>query len=793
MLIKYALRNIKKRPALNLIRIIGLSLGFCGVLFIALFLKRELSYDNGHKKADRIYRLTITSPDLFEGAHFARIPDSKKISELPQDIPEMEALVRMMPLRDKLLLKDDQYYAMNQAFAVDDTFFKLFDVSFDEGNPNLELAEPGSAVISKSLSYKIFGDENPIGQIISLPPGHYNTIETNFTITGVMEDFAQESHIHPELLIMPGDDVISGWAYVYTLLRTNTPFKQVIPKISEKLNGLYGLETNNEVKIQAHLMPLGDIHLKSNLLREIESNGSMSNLYLMAIAALILLFISLSNFTSLNLGMATYLEKFLGLNQILGSSNRITLRYFLVESAIILFCSLVLVLLAAFKLNNFILNHYQYNFLKSNLWFALAVILSFFILGMLSGSYPVVKNQFRVVTLGSKIKQGNSVNTYKVLLITQFTLAMVLLVGVIVITRQTNYALGNSMGATKDNVLSIPYVHADVQKDFQVFKSELLKEGSIRSVSAMMEPPGGETNDMFPFTMQNAPDAENKFIGVFSCDYSFANVFDLPFLSGKNFSEKSIDENGNGEYIINATALKYLGFQDPNAVIGKDFALISPVEFVFLPEGKIIGVVKDFHLSGLQTKVAPLVLFKRENSWLENIAISYDSLTKTAAITAIKKTWAQMFPNYPLSYYPVSSLYENVYKTELLQKNLILIFAFIAILVSAMGVLGLSLMVAQRRFKEIGIRKVNGATISEILLLLNRDFLKWVVIAFILAVPVAYLAANKWLQSFAYKIELNIWMFLLAGGITILTTILTISWNTYKAAKQNPIKSLRTE
>ena len=793
MLVRYALRNIRKRFALNLIKIVGLSLGFCGVLFIALFLKRELSYDQGHTKMNRIYRLTTTNPDVFEGAHFARIADAKKINELSQDIPEIESLVRMMPLRDKLLLRDEQYYAINQAFAVDDTFFEIFDVSFGKENTNLPLSDPGSAVISKSLSHKIFGDENPIGAHISLPPGHYNTIETNFTIKGVMDDFPQESHMHPELLIMPGVDAISGWAYVYTLLKTNTNFKEVIPKLSQKLNDIYGLDTNVETKTEAHLMPLKDIHLTSNLLREIEANGSMSNIYLIAIAGLILLFISLSNFTSLNLGMAAYLEKFLALNQILGSSNRIKMRYFLMESSIVLLCSLVLVVLGAFQLNRFILNHYQSNFLESNLWFSFGVILCLFILGLFAGTYPVFKKSFQAVTLENRIKQSSSIKTHKILLVTQFAMAIVLLVGVMVITRQTNYALGNSMGAMKDNVLSIPYIHADVQKDFQIFKSELLKQGAIRSVSAMMSPPGGETNDMFPFTIQNAPDTDNKFIGIFSCDYSFANVFGLPFLSGKNFSEKSIDENGNGEYIINATALKYLGYQDPNEVLDKDFALISPVDNVFLPEGKIIGVVKDFHLSGLQTKVAPLVLFKRENSWLENIAISYDPSLKTTAIGAIEKTWEEMFPNYPMSYYPVSTLYENVYKTELVQKNLILIFALIAILVSAMGVLGLSLMVAQRRFKEIGIRKVNGATISEILVLLNTDFLKWIIIAFIFAVPIAYLGANKWLESFAYKIELNVWMFLLAGGITIITTILTISWNSYKAAKQNPVKSLRTE
>lgn len=793
MLLRYALRNLIKRPFLNIIKVIGLSLGMCGVLFISLFLRNEFRYDSANKNAEHIYRLTTTNSDAFDGAHFARIADSKNITELTGQIPDIEALVRMMPLRDKLLLNDEQHYAINQAFAVDDKFFEIFDVYFEEEETNLALAEPGTAVISKSLALKIFGNDNPMGEIISLPPGHYNTIETNFIIKGVMKDFAQESHMHPDLLIMPGADTIAGWAYVYMLLKANTNPYEVALKISEKLNELYGVESGDTAKMEAHLMQLKDIHLTSNLLREIEPNGSMTNIYLLVIAALILLFISLSNFTSLNLGMAAYLEKFLALNQILGSSNRIMMRYFFLESAIILFCTLILVLLGASKLNYFIVDRYQYNLLEANGWFALGVMFCFIVLGMFAGVYPVVKKRFRIIALEKRIKAESTANTHKVLLVSQFALSIVLLVGVIVISRQTNYALGNSMGATKDNVLSIPFVHAEVQKDFHVFKSELLKQGAIHSVSAMMSPPGGETNDMFPFTMQDTPYSDNKFIGIFSCDYSFTNVFQLPFLSGKNFTEGNTDEDGNGEYIINATALNYLGFQDPNAVLDKNFALISPVDNVVLPKGKIIGVVKDFHLSGLQTKVAPLVLFKRENNWLENIAISFNPALKTEAITTIKKTWEGMFPNYPLSYFPVSTLYKNVYKTELLQKNLILIFALIAILVSVVGVLGLSLMVVQRRFKEIGIRKVNGATISEILVLLNIDFLKWLLFAFILAVPLAYLSANKWLETFVYRIDLDIWMFFLAGGITIITTMLTISWSSFKAAKQNPVKSLRTE
>lgn len=793
MLLKYAFRNIRKRPFLNVIKLVGLSLGLFGVLFISLLLHNELTFDSGHENADKIYRLTTTHPEAFEGNEFARISDAKIIPEITEQIPEIETAVRLMPLRDKLILKAEQHFAINQAFAVDDTFLNIFDVTFIDGDPDTALAEPGSAIISKSLATRVFGNKNPIGQLISLPPGHYNTIETNFTVTGVAEDFPQQSHMHPELLIMPGADVITGWAYVYLLLKENVITVDLNDKISQKLNEFYGIEKGDSAKMQAHTMNLKDIHLKSHLLREIEPNGSMSNIYLLGIAALILLFISLSNFTSLNLGMAGYLSKFLALNQILGSSKRIMLRYFLLESAIVVFASLVIVLAGSFKVNQSILNRYRFNLLEGNEWLALGILLLFSLLGLLAGVQPVLKSRFQNFTLEKRIKGESTAQTHKVLLISQFALAIVLLVGVVVISRQTDYALGNAMGADSDNVIAIPYVHAEVQNDFQVFKTELLKQSTIGSVSAMMAPPGGETNDMFAFSMQDVPNKETKFIGVFSCDYSFANVFGLPFLAGSNFTENNTDEDGNGEYLINETALRYLGFQDANAVVGKDFGLISPVEGVQIPKGKIIGVVEDFHLSGVQTKVEPLALFKRENSWLENIAISYEPGTRKEAIASIKATWNSLFPGYPLHYFQVSSLYKNVYKTELLQKNLILIFALIAVFVCAMGVLGLSLLIAQKRFKEIGIRKVNGATISEILVLLNKDFLKWVLLAFIFATPIAYWTAAKWLEGFAYKIDLGLWIFPLAGGIIVSITMLTVSWHSFKAAKQNPIESLRTE
>jgi putative ABC transport system permease protein len=338
-------------------------------------------------------------------------------------------------------------------------------------------------------------------------------------------------------------------------------------------------------------------------------------------------------------------------------------------------------------------------------------------------------------------------------------------------------------------------VHASIQQKFDLFKSELLKYQTVESVSAMLEPPGGEANDMFPFELEGYQQEESsrERLGVFPCDYSFASLFKLNFLSGNNFSEKYEDNEGSGEYIINEAALFQLNYSNPDSIVGKQFQLISPVQGIEIPKGKIIGVVKDFHLSSMKKKVRPLVLFKRKNLWMINFVISYKDGKRQEAMDDIRTVWNEIFPAYPFSYEYVSTMYRQVYKTEILQARLLSVFTLLSVFICSMGLLGLSLLISQQRTKEIGIRKVNGARVSEILAMLNRDFVKWVAIAFVIATPIAYFAMNKWLENFAYKTSLSWWIFALAGLLALGIALLTVSFQSYKAATKNPIESLRYE
>ena len=797
MLFQFVLRNLKKRPFLNFIKVLGLALGLSGLLFITLFLKDELSYDTFNSKADQIYRLTVTDPTFFGENHFARVYQSEQIPGLADYFPEIESYARLAPIRGGVMVHKERYYAINEAFIVDSTFFNLFDAKLLIGDKQSVLNGPGSMVVAESFARKVFGDKNPIGQTMTIPSGQFYGNPHDFTINGVMKDFPQNSHFHPNLITTPDKGKITWWAYCYLLLNKNADPKN----IASGYAGFLAKErdkSTDKIETKAYLQKITDIHLHSDKLREIENNGNMTNIYVLAIAALILLLISVSNFASLNLGMSGFNSKFILINRILGSTRNTSLKYFLIESLIIVGSAIAFALLISIPTNLLIEKQFNVNLFKGNAALSVLIISLFCLLGILAGLQPVLKQNIRKIhsQTSSSLLNTKSIFVSKGIIVTQYSLAIMLIASVIVISRQTNFALANSMGVKEDNIICFESVHANIQQKFEVFKAELLKNNSIESVSAMLEPPGGEANDMFQFEMEGfdkTDDQRKNLIGVFPCDYSFAQLFRIKFLGGQNFSEKNNDNKGSGEYIINETALHYLNFANPNDAIGKDFKLISSAQEIEIPGGKIIGVVEDFHLSSMKKKVNPMVMFKRDKLWLINFVISYKPGMRTAALSDIRKVWTDLFSTYPFSYESVGAMYRKVYKTELLQARLLAIFTIISIFISSMGLLGISLLIAQQRVKEIGIRKVNGARISEVLVLLNKNFVRWVVVAFVIATPIAYYAMNKWLENFAYKTELSWWIFALAGLLALGIALLTVSYQSYKAAVRNPIESLRYE
>jgi putative ABC transport system permease protein len=498
--------------------------------------------------------------------------------------------------------------------------------------------------------------------------------------------------------------------------------------------------------------------------------------------------------------MAGFSDKYLFVSKVCGASGMMLLRYFFYEGTIIVVFSVFSGGLVSFFANILVQNHYRLDLISGNSLFITGFILIFGFLGILSGILPLMKQGLEKIRRTSHSDSDFRIRRKGIsrgIIVIQYTISVALIVAVFVIKKQTSYALEQSMGSNNENLICLMDLHTGIQKKFKVFKEELLKYGSVRSVSAMFEPPGGEANDMFEFKMEGYVKDETKtadnYIGVFPCDYSFTDIFDLNFLAGTNFSENNTDHDGSGEYIINESAMKRLKYSDPSEIAGRDFRLLTNIEGVDLPSGRIIGVVEDFHLSGIKKPVEPLVLFKMDELWLINFVISFNPSERSRALADIKSVWEKTYPGYPFQYEYVGAMYEDVYKTELLQERLLSVFTIMALFICSMGMLGLTLLTTQRRTKEIGIRKINGATIGEIMTMLNRDLLKWIVLSIIIAIPLSYYFISVWLRSFAYRIDLSWWIFAAAGFTAFIITLITISIQSLRAARRNPVDTLRYE
>jgi putative ABC transport system permease protein len=799
MEIKIAYRNLLKRPFLNLIKVAGLGLALSGILIIVLYLKNELTYDHFHVKSDRIYRFTITNPDFLEGKHFARVPDPEYIPKMAQYFPEIENYVRLVPIMGGVVKHHENFIKVSQAFQCDSTFFEVFDSILLVGNSNNILYYPASMVVSESYAKKVFGNQSPIGEILTLPTGQFYGVNIDFTIRGIMRDFPQNSHFHPEFIATPGDKgEFKRWAWTYLLLSKNANPDNIRLRFKDFAAIQFG-KTVEEIKSEAYLQNITDIHLHSNKLREIEPNSNMLVIYTLSIAVLLLLFIAIINYINLNIGMAVFNDKYLIVSRVFGSSGLMKLKYYLSEGIIIVVASVAFCGFIVASANISIQKHFALDLFKGNLYLILSVFVFFVLLCLLFGIFPILKQGTGNLIPGSD-KNNNNINRRgisKSLIVLQFAIAIALIDAVFVIREQTNFALESSMGVKENNIICFENVHNSVQQKFEIFKAELLKYNSIESVSAMLEPPGGEANDMFKFDMEgyikNETNNGDEKIGIFPCDYSFASIFHLNFISGNNFSEKNEDNEGSGEYIINESAMRRLHYTNPNEIIGKGFGLIFGDGAIKIPNGKIIGVVKDFHLSSIKKKIEPMVLFKRKDLWLLDFVVSFRPGMQATALSDLERVWKKMFPVHPFHYSYVSSMYKIVYQKELLQARLLSIFTLLSLFISSIGLLGMSLLTTQSRTKEIGVRKVNGAKTGEMMAMLNWDLMKWIIISFIIANPIAFIAMNKWLENFAYKTAISWWVFVLAGLIAILIAVLTVSIQTWKMANKNPVEALRYE
>ncbi len=803
--LKIAWRNILRNKALFSINIAGLAIGIATSFIILLFIFDELSYDRYNEKADQIVRVVFRGKINGEIVKEAVTP-GPTAATLQQEFPEVLMGTRLKDGGTPKISYNKVAYRDNKFAYVDPNFFSVFTLPFISGNAMTALKEPYTMVITKEQAVKYFGNEDPIGRTLDMEESGQQ-----FKITGVIDNIPDNSHFHFDLFAsMEGLDHakeiiwLGSSYYNFLLLKEGYDFKELerkLPGIIEKYVGpqitqATGMslsdfkEKGNEVGF--FLQPLTDIHLYSDFVgrSEIEEGGDIKTVYIFGIIALFILLVACINFMNLSTAGASKRAKEVGIKKVLGSNKKQLIFQFLTESLIATFLAMVLATVLV-MLSLPLFNGLSGKTLLPSIFLNVQGIGILMIIGLfvsiLAGSYPAfflssfkpiaaLKNRF--------IGSGNDKGLRNGLVVFQFVISAGLIVATLVVNQQMSFIQDKNVGYNKEQMLVLRDSGLLGEQE-NSFKEQLLNDPRVDNVTMSGFVPAGPTYDsaasLYP---DGQPDAIRRTV-VYEIDERYIPTMGMELVAGRNFSEDYGAESSN--VILNETLVKIFGLKD-NA-IGQTITVASDNEGG-TEDLTVIGVVKDFHFKSFYNMVDPLIMLNRPNSGLIVRAATSDM---AGLISNTEKLWQKFNGEEPFDYALLDELYNQTYLKEQKIGIILRIFALLTIFVACLGLFGLVTFTAQRRFKEIGIRKVLGSSASQIVSLLAKDFLKLVMISMIIAFPLGYYLMSKWLQDFAYRIEIKWWIFALAGLITMLIAFLTISYRSIKVANANPVKSLRAE
>jgi putative ABC transport system permease protein len=803
---KMAWRNLMKYKFISFINLFGLTVGLTCCLLIAAYISNELRYDTFNEKRDQVYRVTrsFNTPDGNEVLHLSAVaPPFGPL--LTAAFPDIENITRLTSNGNTAMKYGDKLFNENNAYFADEHFFDFFPVPVVRGNAKNALAEPFSVMLTEEMAQKYFGNDDPMDKMIR--------VDRQFTykVTGIFKGLPRNAHLHPGILLSFNslkDSAVYGARQLETNFGNNSfytylQFPKGFPVATTEAQFPAFLDKNVHFPgapptfkpsggTKLYLQKLTDIHLRSHLDDEIEENGDMKRVYIFAAIGLFILLIACINYMNLSTARSALRAKEVGIRKVVGARRNMLIAQFLSESVLITWIALILAALFTWillpSLNK--LSGQQLSldiFLNGRI--ILPMLLLPFVVGIISGLYPALfLSSFRPIkVLKGMIQIGSgNVSFRKVLVVAQFSISIILIVATAVVFQQLRYMQQASLGYDRDHVINIPYNSA-LNPQFESFRNELLKNPSIKDVARSSRIPTGRLLDALDTKVMGGDsmipmNVDLKFITV---DQHFIPAYNVRFAAGRNFSPDLLTDSVN--YIINEAAVKVLGWKSANEAIGKDlsYGMIS---------GKVIGVTRDFHFESMHQKIVPLLMrMPFQRGGFGNLSVKTAGGNITAVITAIQNTWSKYQPDSPFTYTFLDESYSRLYDSEQKQGTLFTVFACIAIFIACMGLFGLSAFAIIQRIKEIGIRKVLGASAGNIVTLLSKDFLKLIAIAAVIAFPVAWYAMKHWLQDFAYRVDIAWWVFILAGSIAACIALLTISVQAIKAALANPIKSLRTE
>lgn len=801
--LKLSLRNLWKHKAYSLINITGLSLGLAVAIVIFMYVRHELSYDRHHEHAETIFRLTSN----YEGANgqsmfWVRYHDAR-INSLPEELPEVESLVRFHHLKGLLVEVEKERFYEDAFFKTDAWVFDVFSFNLVIGEPETALKEPHSIVVATSVARKYFGDENPIGKSIKVI--NDSGQDEVYQITGIFEDTPTTSHFGIKFLAsFANEEERAGWAYIYLKLQDGVKTKTVEEKVQAIVRG--HLDPAVADNVSSHLQALTDIHLTSHSDREIEPNGDSSTVHILILVAAFILLLALVNYVNMWTASSQKRHKEVGIRKVLGSGRWQIMQYFFIESVVITSVSfslaMLLLILIMPAISNYLGKMLELS-LIGDMGFLLQCFSLIIFIALIAGSYPslVLSSFHPIVALKGSTENPKSKNAFVSLLVTlQFIFCIALGIGSLTFYKQFDYLQNKRLGFNKEHVVVLPDIPWHARTKSETFKNTLLSHASIQSVSAAMNKPTYALKATGHSSYEGGGD-QQQILYIFAVDTNFINFMGIELLAGENFNHRPFDystiqyfmeevNTAERTYIINESALQIFGWETPEEAIGKQIDWGNGL-YQF-QRGPISGVVKDFNYSSLRRTVSPMILV-HEPLFLGSILIKTAPGDIQASISNISSAWEEMFPQYPLRYTFLDEMYAALYNNELKLKQMVTGFTAIAILIACLGVLGLASITTEQRTKEIAVRKIVGASVAGIIRLLCTSYVKWIVLANGVAWPFAYYALNKWLQNFAYRIGIEWWMFVLTGVSALVIALLTVSTQAIRAATANPVESLRYE
>jgi putative ABC transport system permease protein len=799
--LKIALRHLLKHKGYSFINIAGLATGMACCLLMALLVKHEFSFDRFHRNAARIYRV-VTQRQSANVATTTVASPLQLAEALKNEFPEVVQAVRLGRGWPGVMRYEDRKHQEADLFFADATIFKVFDLEMVLGNPETALQNLTGIVITEAMAQKYFGAANPLGRALTY------TFEgaQQFEVTGVVKALPSYSHFHFDFLAALAsqqafvESMGADWQFnfipTYLLLSEEAAAAAVENRLKQFVARVYPAPLKNEISLS--LQALTDIHLHSQYDGEIGANGSTTEVGFYAGIALLLLLIACVNFMNLSTARSADRSREVGVRKVMGAQRGQLVQQFLGETLVLCFFAVTLAIaLVEFALPLFNdLTGKSLRFFGSDFGATAAMLAALALMvGLAAGSYPAFYlSAFQPVKALKGVfgnARAGAPRLRQLLVVGQFAVSVIFLIGIAVMHRQLDYIETRPLGYKKEEVVFIRSPQREERMNFELFRQELKAVTGVREATGASAIPGsGQSFSIVPVHGEGMATEARVEMAVNWIEHDFAEAFGLEVIAGRNFSPEFSTDPSEG-LLINETAAAALGWRD-NAV-GKRLAMYRPERPDPIFSGRVVGVIKDFHFQSLHLPIKPMVMTCRPVFNRTYIALRLQSGNLSATLAGIEAAWKKLAPEWPLELSFLNATTAAQYLREQRVRRVIGYAAFLAVFIACLGLFALAAFAAEQRTKEIGVRKVLGASVAGIVGLLSKDFVKLVLAANVIAWPVAYFAMNKWLQNFAYRIDISWWIFALASGLALLIALLTVSAQAIKAALANPVEALRYE